>query len=98
MAWTPNREKGGWWTHVEKMLYDNAQLARVSLNAYQITGNEFYKQVTTEILDYVVREMTSPKGGFIRRRTRIPKGTKASFLCGRRRRFGARWVGARRGC
>lgn len=33
------------------MLYDNAQLAHVYLHAYQVTGNEFYKRITTEILD-----------------------------------------------
>lgn len=46
------------------MLYDNAQLARVYLHTYQITGNEFYKRVTTEILEYVAREMTDANGGF----------------------------------
>ncbi len=46
------------------MLYDNAQLARVYLHACQVKGNEFYKRITIEILDYVVREMTDPNGGF----------------------------------
>jgi uncharacterized protein YyaL (SSP411 family) len=44
--------------HFEKMLYDNAQLARVYLHAWQVTGNEFFRTITEEILDYVVREMT----------------------------------------
>jgi uncharacterized protein YyaL (SSP411 family) len=46
------------------MLYDNAQLARVYLYAWQVTGNEFFRTITEEILDYVVREMTDPAGGF----------------------------------
>jgi uncharacterized protein YyaL (SSP411 family) len=39
------------------MLYDNSQLARVYLHAWQVTGNEFFRTITEEILDYVVREM-----------------------------------------
>jgi uncharacterized protein YyaL (SSP411 family) len=46
------------------MLYDNPQLARVYLHAWQVTGNEFFRTITEEILDYVVREMTDPAGGF----------------------------------
>ena len=45
------------------MLYDNAQYARVYLLAYQVTGNEFYKRITSEILDYVAREMTDMCAG-----------------------------------
>jgi len=44
--------------HFEKMLYDNAQLARVYLHAWQVTGNEFFRTIARETLDYVVREMT----------------------------------------
>jgi uncharacterized protein YyaL (SSP411 family) len=40
------------------MLYDNAQLARVYLHAWQVTGNGFFRTITEEILDYVAREMT----------------------------------------
>ena len=50
--------------HFEKMLYDNAQLARVYLHAWQITGDPFFKQVVTETLDFIAREMTHPEGGF----------------------------------
>ncbi len=45
-----------------RMIEENAQLARVYFRAYQVTGSEFYKRVTTEILDYVAREMTSRAG------------------------------------
>jgi len=39
-------------------------LARVYLHAWQVTGNEFFRTITEEILDYVVREMLDPQGGF----------------------------------
>jgi uncharacterized protein len=50
--------------HFEKMLYDNALLARVYLHAFIITGNRIYRSITEATLDYVLREMTSPEGGF----------------------------------
>ncbi|HMD81826.1 MAG TPA: hypothetical protein VKE92_10990, partial [Anaerolineales bacterium] len=50
--------------HFEKMLYDNAQLARAYLHAWQITGDEFFKRIVTETLDFISREMTHPDGGF----------------------------------
>ena len=50
--------------HFEKMLYDNAQLAVTYLRAYQVAGDPFYRRITEETLDYVLREMTSPTGGF----------------------------------
>lgn len=50
--------------HFEKMLYDQAQLANVYLDAYQITNDDFYAQVARDVLEYVRREMTSAEGGF----------------------------------
>ena len=50
--------------HFEKMLYDNALLARVYLHAYQVTGSRRYRQVTEDTLDYVRREMVHGSGGF----------------------------------
>jgi uncharacterized protein YyaL (SSP411 family) len=50
--------------HFEKMLYDNAQLARAYLHAWQVTGDPFFRQVVTETLDFTAREMTHPEGGF----------------------------------
>jgi uncharacterized protein YyaL (SSP411 family) len=50
--------------HFEKMLYDNAQLARAYLHAWQITKEPHFKQVVIETLDFVAREMTHPAGGF----------------------------------
>ena len=50
--------------HFEKMLYDNAQLLRVYLHAWQITNDPFFKRIVVETLDFVEREMTHPDGGF----------------------------------
>jgi len=50
--------------HFEKMLYDQAILARTYLEAYQITKDEFFAQIAREIFDYVLRDMQYPQGGF----------------------------------
>lgn len=50
--------------HFEKMLYDNALLSKSYLEAYQITKEELYKNIASETLDYVLREMYHPDGGF----------------------------------
>ena len=50
--------------HFEKMLYDNALLARVYLHAYQLTGDLLYRRIVEETLDFVVREMRHEDGGF----------------------------------
>jgi uncharacterized protein YyaL (SSP411 family) len=50
--------------HFEKMLYNQAQLARVYLDAAVLTGDAEFKRVAQQILDYVLRDMTAPDGGF----------------------------------
>jgi uncharacterized protein YyaL (SSP411 family) len=50
--------------HFEKMLYDNAQLAGCYLSAYQATGEARYGQVARETLDYLLRDLRDPSGGF----------------------------------
>jgi hypothetical protein len=50
--------------HFEKMLYDNGQLASVYAEAYRLTGREDFRRVAEGILDFVLREMTDPAGGF----------------------------------
>src|SRR5262245_12729075 len=49
--------------HFEKMLYDNALLASAYLHAWVVTGDEHYRRVTEETLDYVLRELRLPEGG-----------------------------------
>jgi uncharacterized protein len=50
--------------HFEKMLYDQAQLAISYLEAFQITHDPFYARIARSTLDYVLRDMTHPEGGF----------------------------------
>ncbi len=50
--------------HFEKMLYDNALLAVTYVDAFQITHNDFYRDVVISILDFIVRDMTDAGGGF----------------------------------
>ena len=50
--------------HYEKMAYDQAQLARVYLDAFQITRDARWEKVTRDVLDYVLRELTGKDGGF----------------------------------
>jgi uncharacterized protein len=50
--------------HFEKMLYDQAQLAVSYIEAFQITGDEFFAGVARGILEYVLRDMTDSEGGF----------------------------------
>ena len=66
--------------HFEKMLYDNAQLARVYLHAWQVTGNPLFRSVVEETLDYVVREMTSPQGGFYATQDADTEGEEGKFF------------------
>jgi len=50
--------------HFEKMLYDQALISKVYLQAYQITKNQKYTTIAREIFDYVLRDMTDANGGF----------------------------------
>ena len=50
--------------HFEKMLYDNALLVMIYLEAYQITGEKLYRSVAEKVLDYISGEMTGEEGGF----------------------------------
>jgi uncharacterized protein len=50
--------------HFEKMLYDNALLASVYLHGWVVTGDERYRRIVEQTLDYVLRELALPEGGF----------------------------------
>jgi uncharacterized protein YyaL (SSP411 family) len=50
--------------HFEKMLYDQALISRAYIQAFQITQKSAYQQIAEEVFKYVLRDMTSPQGGF----------------------------------
>ena len=67
--------------HFEKMLYDQAQLMELYLDAWQMTGEDEFREVVKGVADYVLRELTHPEGGFYCAQDAQSEGKEGKCFC-----------------
>ncbi|MBI4244745.1 MAG: thioredoxin domain-containing protein [Planctomycetes bacterium] len=67
--------------HFEKMLYDNAQLISFYANLFKVTGDQFYKRISTETAEYLIREMKASDGGYFAAQDADSEGIEGKYYC-----------------
>ncbi len=65
--------------HFEKMLYNQARLARIYTRAWQLTGHAAFRRVARQTLDYVLEDLTAPQGGFYSARDADSEGREGAY-------------------